>query len=261
MDEQDLQQLNNESETEQPVEIAEAVEPADNGEAVAEKGARSRKVARIIDIVLWVLIAVLAAALVVRMFVLTQIVVDGESMTSDYYDRASSAYYNPELTFHDEDVVKVSKLKKPQRGDVVIFYENDGINKFFDIFSATKTNTDDKYKKLIKRVVALAGDKIWVEKVEGTDNLYRVLIETPDGETLREDSYVKNGETLAEEAFYVKNVEFSGLGLLKEHVGKANALTISENCFFAMGDNRSNSSDSRTFGEVPLSRLYGVVRN
>ena len=218
------------------------------------------KFGKVIDILLWVMIAVLLAAVLVRVFVFTQIRIDGVSMTSSYYEEEDSKGYDPNLTFHHNEVVNVSKLKKPSRGDVVIFYEKDGNNKFFDLFSS-KTESNGNNKKLIKRVVALGGDKIWVEKVADTDNVYMVVVETAQGETLQENYYTRHGEALLEEAFFIDDDDVSGLGLLISHVGKDNALVIEENCFFAMGDNRGNSSDSRIFGAVPMARLYGVVTN
>ena len=234
MEEQDLQQLNS---IDEPIEQSEAVTVTP----------QRKKLNKFVDVLLWVMIAVLAVAVLLRAFVFTQITVSGESMMQ---------------TYHNEDVVGVSKVKKLHRGDVVVFYKTDEANKFFDIFAANKSENDDgKYSKLIKRCVALAGDKLWVEKVADTADYYMVVVETPDGEKLYEDYYEKNGETLDKETFYVTGTLQTGsdLGELRKHIGEENALIIPENCFFAMGDNRSNSSDSRSFGAVPVSRLYGVV--
>ena len=230
MAEQDLQQLNNNVD----------VEP------VTELSPKRKKFNKVVDVLLWVVIALLAAAILIRAFFFTQITVSGDSMLQ---------------TFHDTEVVGVSKVKKPHRGDVVVFYKNEGANKFLDIFVSNSSKSSGKYEKLIKRVVATAGDKMWVEAVDGETNLYKVVIETPDGKQLCEDYYVRDSETLDQTNFYIDKTLPSGsdLGRLADHIGKANALLISENCIFVMGDNRSNSSDSRSFGEVPLSRLYGVV--
>ena len=234
MEEKELQQLNSEVESE-PSETV-SVSP------------QRKKLNKVVDVLLWVVIALLAAAVLVRAFMFTQITVSGESMMD---------------TLRDKDVVGVSKVKKPHRGDVVVFYKNDVQNKFADIFASKKTGDDDEFAKLIKRVVAIAGDKLWVEKVDGIADTYLVVVSTPDGEKLHENYYRKDGETLDAETFYIRGTLATGsdLGELRNHVGEENALIIEENHFFAMGDNRNNSSDSRAFGSVPLSRLYGVVIN
>ena len=251
--ENDLQQLNSEGEAAERSDdgavVAEnGVSAVENGEAVADKKPKNKKLSRLIDVLLWVIIAVLAIAVLFRAFVFTKITVSGESMMT---------------TFSDKEVVGVSKIKKPNRGDVVVFYKEDGSNKFLDIFGSGKTGDENEHTKLIKRVVALAGDKIWAEPVVGVDNSYRVVIETADGDTIYEDYYTRHGVSLPTEDFYVKGVLTKGsdLGILSQHIGQENALEIPQNCFFAMGDNRSNSHDSRAFGAVPTSRLYGVVIN
>lgn len=225
---------------------------------------KNKKISKFIDVLLWVVIAVLASALLIRVFFLTQITIWGTSMTADYYYAETSPHYDPSLTFRDKEVVNVSKVKKPQRGDVVVFYESeDGANKFLDIFSSGKSEDGSKHAKFIKRLIALEGDKVWVERVEGSTALFKVMVQTPDGKLYQDDYYKRGRVVLDKEAFYLSNLETvsSGLGILADHVGADNAIVISANCFFALGDNRANSLDSRTYGEFSLDRLYGVVLN
>ena len=226
----------------------EAQQLNSDGVAIAsDSRTRNRKIGKVFDVFLWIVIVVLACAVLIRAFIYSNITISGESMMS---------------TFSDKEVVGVSKIAQPTRGDVVVFYKEDGANKFWDIFGSGKSGDDNEHTKLIKRVVALAGDKIWVELVDEERDLYQLFIETPDGEVLEEDSYVRDGVTLDKEKFYIKGVLLngSGLGMLTQSVGRVNALTIPADTFFALGDNRFNSHDSRAFGPVPLSRMYGVVR-
>ena len=37
------------------------------------------------------------------------------------------------------------------------------------------------------------------------------------------------------------------------------SITIPENCVFAMGDNRTGSTDCRAFGCIPLEKIEGTV--
>ena len=37
------------------------------------------------------------------------------------------------------------------------------------------------------------------------------------------------------------------------------AITVPENCVFAMGDNRTGSTDCRSFGCIPLEKIEGTV--
>ena len=230
MSQQDLPQLNNEQQTEQS---------ATTDQAAVETSPQRKKLNKFVDVLLWVLIAVLAVTLIVRTFFVTQITVKGESMME---------------TLHDGQNVTVSKVKRLNRGDIVVFYEHDGANKFLDVFNS------DKYVKLIKRVVAVEGDKLWIEKTDDNSNKYKVIIESAEGETFYENEYKHDGEFLSAQTFYINNT-LSDLGILSEHIGHDNALVISDDCFFAMGDNRGNSRDSRAFGEVEMKRLYGVVIN
>lgn len=223
-------------------------DPVTNADVAAQTvgGATSTraksKISKTIDILLWILVVVLATLVVVRAFVYTDVTVWGESMVP---------------TYQHEEVVHVSKVKSPQRGDVVVFYKNDVQSKFLALFAIRKdSESGGKYEKLIKRVVALSGDKLWVEQVE--QGLFQVIVETPDGTIYHEDYYVKGNDNLPADRYLITSDPVYGLGRLKGYT-QDNPFTVSEGCFFAMGDNRGDSYDSRSFGEVPLDRLFGVV--
>ena len=218
----------------------------------------ARKGNRFWNITLWVLIVALAIAVFVRAFVVSKVTVSGESMTSSYYNLDNSDHHNPALTFHDGDTVTVNKLKNPNRGDVVVFYKNPVKSKFLALFARGESiEHGGDYYKLIKRVVALGGDKLWLESLG--DGKFKLVIQTPDGELLYEDRYVKNGETLDADCFVLSVNDYGGLGCLGDFT-EQNPLVIPDGYFFAMGDNRANSDDSRgALGPVPLSQLFGVV--
>ena len=83
---------------------------------------------------------------------------------------------------------------------------------------------------LIKRVIGLAGDCIRIDEKSGV--VYR------------------NGEPLDEP--YV-------LGGFTSQRGMTQEITVPEGTLFAMGDNRSDSLDSRMLGPLPLENLVGRV--
>jgi len=222
-----------------------------------ENGARRRvKIDKIITILLIIAVCVFVFVTICKLFFVGQIQVAGSSMM-------------PNIS--NGSVVWVNKISQPERGDVVVFYTHD-INKLqTEIFGGNgqKGGSAEKY---IKRVVALAGEKIWAEEQDGD---YVLFIKTADGE-VRSETYfaqyyiAENGQTAQ---FYKTSGKESGsvretgdvpylgsdkLGVLQD-TSAENPYSVPEDCMFVLGDNRFDSSDSRVIGAVPLSRLYGVV--
>ena len=99
------------------------------------------------------------------------------------------------------------------------------------VFHSNLTRSNGSEKLLIKRIIGLAGDTISVH--DGA--VYR------NGEAL-DEPYTKDGTTL----------------------GEMEEITVPANSFFAMGDNRQNSVDSRSsaVGCIPVSAIMGkaVIR-
>ena len=85
-------------------------------------------------------------------------------------------------------------------------------------------------KSYIKRVIALPGEHVKIE--DG-----RVYI---NGELLEED-YLQEGVTTESKNPYLTD------------------FTVPEDCVFAMGDNRQQSSDCRSFGCIPLEKVESKV--
>jgi signal peptidase I len=91
----------------------------------------------------------------------------------------------------------------------------------------------DPSKFFIKRIIGLPG-----ERIEIKDGSFKIFNQAnPDGFTLDESSYLG------------KEVKTTG-----EQV-----VTLSDNEYFVMGDNRSFSSDSRVWGAVPSEDIIGEV--
>ena len=218
-----------------------------DGEAAVPAVTKKRSKAEIIiNVALWIAVVVLLIAVVLRLFVFNTVAVSGASM-------------NP--TYEHGNIVTVNKATAPKRGDVVVFYLNEVDNKFVAQFAKPEECGENQpYEKLIKRVVATEGDKLWVQHVStnGDEDVYQVVVDTADGNRITEDYYVKHGEALSTETYYIHANALSGLGILADCT-EDKPYVVSKGCFFAMGDNRNNSKDSREHGEFKVSQLFGVV--
>lgn len=178
-----------------------------------------------------IVIAVIIAFLI-KGFVFDLVRVDGQSMYP---------------TLHHNDRLIVTKLGyKPSNGDIVILDSNysereeyfdylaksegkeelSGIRKFFKSFSLPM---DVKKIYYVKRVIALEGQTVDIK----------------DGKV-----YV-DGEELSEP--YIECETFATDSAVSY------PFTVSEGCVFVMGDNRSNSLDSRSsqLGEVDEDAILG----
>ena len=86
-------------------------------------------------------------------------------------------------------------------------------------------------RDLVKRLIAIPGDTVDIRN--GTLYINGNPVDEP---------YVKNHDRYTLRPNYIfPNVPF----------------VVPENCYFALGDNRPNSSDSRFWGVVPASNIYG----
>lgn len=84
---------------------------------------------------------------------------------------------------------------------------------------------------LIKRVVAVAGDRVDIDDKTGT--------------------FLVNGVSRQEEAANGRTYQRSG--------GIAFPFTVPKGCVFVLGDNRETALDSRSFGAVGINSLVGKV--
>lgn len=171
-------------------------ELADPGAPKLSKGARA-----FVDWALVVTIA-LVVAVVVRSFVLAHFVVDGTSMAA---------------TLQTGDRVFVNKLSyrlhDPNRGDVVVLHQISGTNE----------------RDLIKRVIALPGEEIWIESCA-------VYID---------------GQRLIEPYLDPIVVPPGSCG------GDTPRTLVPPDHVYVMGDNRGGSQDSRSLGPIPNDELVG----
>ncbi len=126
-----------------------------------------------------------------------------------------------EPNFHNQEYIIVNEISyqmhKPSRGDVIVF-------KF----------PQNKNKIYIKRIIGLPGEHIVVKDNEVT--IYNQ--DYPSGIDLRESYIPSETKTLP------RNNDYSDI-------------TLRDNEYYVMGDNREASSDSREWGPLPSDLIIG----
>lgn len=223
-------------------EVVEAVPPG-------EHGRRGGEVLRFMAELPILIGAALGIALLIKAFLVQPFYIEQESMLP---------------TLHPAERVLVSKLNyrfdEPKRGDIVIFHnprdpcERDAdlpscdpspLRRAFDwvvqTFGLPTATSDD----LVKRIVALPGDTL--EMHEG--QLY--VCTTPGCDPLTDDFAPKDGLLVK---FAITDDE--GPRLDKDDIGQ---LTVPEDEYYVLGDNRDSSVDSRAFGPVKREAFVGKV--
>ena len=110
----------------------------------------------------------------------------------------------------------------PQRGDVIIFNQK---------------GLPDGDKQLIKRAVGLPGDRIVVQG--GVVTIYNQA--HPDG--YQPDKTLPYGKVIGDTEPEIAQQEW----------------TVGKNQVFALGDNRNDSLDSRTFGPISSDQIVGKL--
>lgn len=166
----------------------------------------------------------------------------------------------------ETDIAKNSALfvcplvKTPRRGDVMYLGRQDGkkiawyakiLNRVISVFTAQQYEpfghtTKMTGKDSVRRILALPGDTIYMKDY--------VLYIKPKGENL----FLTEFELAAKPYnihIYSVPVEWDGMGA----VGNLEEITLGENEYFALADNRIEAVDSRVYGNIPASRIRGRV--
>lgn len=125
--------------------------------------------------------------------------------------------------FHDGQYILTDKLtyrfRDPQNGEVVVFKYP--LNKNVDY---------------IKRIIAIPGDEIMI--LNNKVYLYKAGAKEP---------------TILDEQYLYSDAITQG----KTYLQEGQKIRISEDEYFVMGDNREQSSDSRSWGLVPKENIIG----
>jgi signal peptidase I len=159
----------------------------------------------------------------------------------------------------NNDVVLYKKAGSYNRGDIVIVS-----NEKEQYFKHTETQ---KVYFMIKRVIAIEGDTITFHYSETKDNkiYYVISIKDSSGKSveLNEETYTKEPMYFTKSLMYKGYFQPIAITLSNDSIpaeDRSYSITISEDKYFIMGDNRNNSDDSRVFGQVAYEDICGSVR-
>ncbi len=190
----------------------------DNNSNNQNKTSIGTKIIKISDGFWSVMWLIVIVLLILRVFVYQQVSVQGASMQPNYYDK---------------DMLLINQIDKNfKRGQVVAVYEDKDIAKTANYF----TRFDPKTVFFLKRVIGLPGEEI--EMVGSKIIIYNQ--EFPNGVSISED-YIAPEIKISED-------------LTKFYYPKTKILP---DTYFLLGDNRTNSTDSRKVGAFPVYSIFG----
>ncbi len=102
--------------------------------------------------------------------------------------------------------------------------------------------SEDDDSAAVSRIIALAGDTVYIDMSGGLVYVNGSIIDEPYARV----SYSPAGK-------YIADLMSAG------EYSKDLPIVIQDGYIFVMGDNRSNSRDSREFGPIPVESVFGVV--
>ena len=122
----------------------------------------------------------------------------------------------------DDRIVVVEAFYTPSYGDVVALWAEGLYNR----------HTGEKGEMIVKRVIGLPGDMIYIDPDTGT--VYRNNIPIPE--------------------------DYTAEPISPDNLGNAEyPLTVADNCVFVLGDNRNHSTDSRYVDDGKTEYFVGCV--
>ena len=195
--------------------------------------------ARIKDIIEWIVCIIIALiiAIAFRYFVGTPTIVQQPSMVPTL---------QPNQRLWLNRWVRTTK-KMPSRGDIITFEAPSQI----DLTSVDIAQSPiARYNN--EPTSAWSKFSYYVLEVKKTSYIKRVIGLPGDHVEIKEGKVYLNGNELEE------NYLQSGIVTDNGH-GNCTDIIVPENCVFAMGDNRAQSSDCRRFGCIPLDKIESKV--
>jgi len=182
------------------------------------------------------LIVIALLAVVIRSFIVAPFKIPSSSMVPTLeigdYLFVLRYPYGFRIPFTDTQLLS----REAERGDVAVF-----------VFP------EDKSKDYIKRIVGIPGDKVVYHNNRLTVNGKLMDLEEKGARTY----FMQDGRADVS-GLFVENLNgIKHFVLRKEFSIRDGEWTVPEGMYFAMGDNRNNSRDSRFWGFVPQSYMVG----
>ena len=140
-------------------------------------------------------------------------------------------------TFEESgDAVCYKRINKYTRGDVIVYQRTTGT-------------------KVIKRVIALAGDKIRIDFDEDSMS-YKVFL---NNEVLDEPYLDEDYSSMQKSAIRFRELYYNNINGSAQYFDEDFNLVVPEGYIFYMGDNRTNSSDCVEYGPQITDNILGKV--
>lgn len=201
---------------------------------MGQKEKKSVNIFKIFGRIIFVMLIALCAVFVFFNITHSYFVVYGPSMTPTLNVGVVDAE-------ESKDGVFVSKIKGYSRGDIIV------ANKNYNVEGA-------KEQFVIKRVIAIGGDKIKIDEQDGFSRI--LLIKNGDSSPIfLDEPYLEDYSINMQLKDNFMAMVYS-LGLQLDEMG---FLTIEENEVFYLGDNRLNSKDCSTYGPKNKNAIVGKV--
>ena len=189
------------------------------------------------NILEWVycIIIALILALLFRYFIATPTIVKQRSMF-------------PTLKENQRLILNRTKRitgKEPEVGDIITF---EAPSMAYDMLNVDQKNPVAKYEKKSRGI--LSKFAYYVLEITKTSYIKRVIA------TEGQHVVIKDGKV------YINSVEFKEDYLQPDVVTESNVFNdfiVPEGYVFAMGDNRTKSTDCRELGCVPIDKIEGIV--